>query len=399
MSSPHRSPALRLRNRETLLRHLFLHAPLSRLDLSQATGLSAGTVTNIVAELLESGVLLEQGNLESEGGRPRVLLTFNPAFRSLLGVDLGETHLQMELFDFTLQRQHSVRLSVTDGRPEAYVALLDQAWQTLAQQSGVTAEQVLGMGIGVPGVVEHDGQVAISAPLWGWQSVPFAEMLRNILPMPFYIDNGAKALSLAEAWLGAGRGAEHLAVALLGTGVGAGIITRNSLYRGATNSAGEWGHTKIVREGRPCRCGGRGCLETCVGAPGILQTWQEMGGTPPPGQDQIAALHAFKYACQAGQAAALRALDETALFLGLGLSNLINLFNPERVILGGWVGLLLADLLLPRLQPHIEASVLPPSRKKLHILSCQFGQDAIATGAACLVLDRFFQGDPRFQPS
>lgn len=392
---PHRTPSLRLRNREMLLKRLYLHGSLSRLDLSESTGLSAGTVTNIVSDLLEQGILLEQGSLESEGGRPRVLLSFNPRFRFLLGVDLGETHLQMELFDFTLQRLHSMRLPVTANQPEDYIALILRAWETIRTVSNVQAAQVLGMGIGVPGVVEHDGKVAISAPLWNWESVPFAEMLRARLEIPFYIDNGAKALSLAEAWLGAGRGAENLAVLLIGTGVGAGIITQNVLYRGATNSAGEWGHTKVTRNGRLCRCGGRGCLETYIGAPGILQTWQEIAALPAF-PNQIEGIQALKTALQNHDPAAQNALHETAAMLGLGLGNLINLFNPERVILGGWVALALGDALQTSLRPHLEQNTLPPSRKKLEIRQCLLGEDAICTGAACLVLEQFFQGNERF---
>ncbi|MCS6842986.1 MAG: ROK family transcriptional regulator [Caldilineales bacterium] len=397
MLTPSRSPDLRLHNRETLLRRLFLHAPCSRLDLSQATGLSPGTVTNLVAELLEAGVVLEQGSVGSEGGRPRTLLAPNPDYRRLLGVDLGETHLQMELFDFTLRRLHRVRLSVTNGRPQDYVALIAEALEETLAATGMAADRILGMGVGVPGVVEHDGHVLVSAPLWGWESIPFYAMLRERVAVPFYIDNGAKAMTLAEAWFGAGRGADNLAALLVGTGVGAGIITQGTLYRGATNSAGEWGHTKIVPQGRSCRCGSYGCLESYVGAPGVLQTWQAHDPGVHLPTDQVAGLQAFLGALERGDPGATAALAETAAYLGLGLANLVNLFNPERVVLGGWAGLTLGAYLLEAVRPHLERHVLPPSRKKLDIRLCRFGQDAICTGAACLILDQFFQGNERFR--
>ncbi len=396
MQQPNRSPNLRQRNREAILRYLFLHAPCSRLELSQVTGLSPGAVTNIVAELLDERVIYEQGSIESEGGRPRVLLAPNPTFCMLVGVDLGETHLQMELFDFTLRCLHQVRLPVSESHPDTDVQLIARAWRELVQATGIDSEQVLGIGIGVPGVVEHDGDIAVAAPHWHWESVKLYRLLQAYLPAPIYIDNGAKAMTLAESWFGAGRNARHLAVILIGTGVGAGIITHGELYRGATNSAGEWGHTKLLPGGRQCRCGSHGCLEAYVGAPGILRTWAEMTGTAVT-NDQVAGLYALHEAWRSGDISAQRVLDTTAQYLGLGLANLANLFNPERIVLGGWVGSLLGETLLNAVRPYLTQYALPPSLRNLDICLGQLGQEAVCTGAACLVLERFFQGHKRFQ--
>lgn len=371
---------------------------MSRLDLSTRTQLSPGTVTNVTNEMFAEDLLIETGVEESLGGRPRTILAVNPEYGYLVGVDLGETHVQMELFDLARRKLATTRQAMHPGEstPEAYVRAIHEGIHRLGIGQSLAAARILGVGIGVPGIVEHNGPVSVAAPMWNWRPVPLLEMLESALRLPVYIDNGAKAMALAEAWFGAGRGVEDLVVLLLGTGVGAGIITKGSLYRGATNSAGEWGHTKITLEGRPCRCGSRGCLETYVGAPGILTTATELGLTDQLPDDQVAALARLVQLHQEGHAEAQRLFGQVAQTLGAGIANLVNLFNPQRIVIGGWVGTLLGDVLLPEIEHAVRAYSLPISAQPLEIRTCEFGQDAICMGAACLVLEEVLSLNPKF---
>src|SRR5262249_30245199 len=149
-----------------------------------------------------------------------------------------------------------------------------------------------GIGIGVPGTVEQGGTARVYAPTIGWDAVPLEDLLRAAgTRPPLFLDNGAKTQGQAEMWFGAGKGARHAVIALIGSGVGAAVITHGSTYRGATSSAGEWGHTTIVYGGRPCRCGARGCLEAYVGAEGILDRYrQARSGRAVPGADERSSL-------------------------------------------------------------------------------------------------------------
>lgn len=400
MKTPHRTVDLRQVNYQVILRKLYFNGPMSRLELSSQTDLSPGTVTNVTSEMFTDGVLIETGMEESLGGRPRTILDINPDYGYLVGIDLGETHVQLEIFDLTRHKLATARQAITAEKnsPENYVQSITENMETLIATSGVTREHILGLGVGVPGIVEHHGQVSVAAPIWDWKPVRLLEMLEKSLDLPVYVDNGAKAMALAESWFGAGRGVQDMVVILIGTGIGAGVITKGTLYRGATNSAGEWGHTKIALDGRSCRCGSRGCLEAYAGAPGIITTLNEISQNPPvsPEAEQLATLTHLVQSYRDNDPLARQVFQTTAQVLGAGIANLVNLFNPELIIIGGWAGLLVGDAILDDIIRFVRQYSLPLSNSSLKIGLCQFGQDAICMGAACLVLEEFLSLNKKF---
>jgi predicted NBD/HSP70 family sugar kinase len=263
--------------------------------------------------------------------------------------------------------------------------------------AGIPADHVLGIGVGVPGVVVHDEEEYISAPSLGWEKLPLLQLLEPALPAPVMLDNGAKTMGRAEMWFGGGRDARDVAVVLLGTGVGAAFFNDGSLYRGATSSAGEWGHTCIVVGGRRCRCGAEGCLEAYVGAGAILERWtQRSRRVVLSSTDERQRLQELLVVAQSSQSAAA-VLDETARYLGAGLGNLVNLFNPERIVIGGWVGHLLGPQLLESIRQAAAAQALRYPFSHVEIDIGRLGPDAVALGAATLVVERFLAsgGRPR----
>lgn len=205
----------------------------------------------------------------------------------------------------------------------------------------------------------------------------------------FRVDNGAEALGRAEMWFGAGRGVQHAVVALIGSGVSASVITHGSPYRGATDSAGEWGHTTVQAGGRRCRCGARGCLEAYVGAEAVLERYrQARRGRVTPGADQESAFAALLTAADTSSAAQ-RVLEEAAVYLGAGIANLVNLFNPQRIILGGWAGLMFGARMLPRIRETVAAQALRRPYARTDIGLCGLGPHAVALGAAALPVRHF----------
>jgi predicted NBD/HSP70 family sugar kinase len=218
-------------------------------------------------------------------------------------------------------------------------------------------------------------------------------MLEARFDAPVIVDNGAKTLGQAEMWLGAGRGARHVAVALLGTGVGAAVFTDGRLYRGAHTSAGEWGHSPIVVGGLSCRCGSRGCLEAYVGGLAIADQWSAIRSGPSASpDDQEAAVRELV----ASLGKVPRADELAARFaehLGAGLATLINLFNPERIILSGWIGLELGPSLLEAIRAQTAAYALERPYSQTEIVLSELGPDAVALGAATLVVDQILVGN------
>jgi predicted NBD/HSP70 family sugar kinase len=392
---------LRRHNRSLLLSKLYFDGPLSRHELSRLTGLSAATVSNVTAELGEERLITEAGLVESDGGRPRVLLRVDPAYGHVAGVDIGETGVRVELFDLAMQRLALVEHELSPARtePGAVVAAVVSGLREVIATAEVEESAVLGVGVGVPGTVEQGERVLVHAPTIGWDSVALGEELRAAgIGLPVFIDNGAKTQGQAEMWFGAGRGARHAVIVLIGSGVGAAVIADGATYRGSTSSAGEWGHTTIVYGGQACRCGSHGCLEAYIGAEAILARYRRARGKPAPGdneQDQLAALLAAVPKSKTAQ----KVIEETAGYLGAGIANLINLFNPERIVVGGWVGLALGEDLLPLVRSTAAAHALRHPFGQTTIRLAQLGLDAVATGAATLpVADLLEQGaDPRLR--
>jgi predicted NBD/HSP70 family sugar kinase len=376
---------LRRGNRSVLLRRLYFDGPLSRQELSQKTGLSAASVSNVVAELIEGGVVTEAGMVESDGGRPRVLLKVARDHGRLVGVDVGETRVIVELFDLELNRLAKADLSLGDGGHDvrAVVGHILTGLRQVIADGAAEADGIIGVGVGVPGVVERTPEAVVHSQTIGWDAVPLERMLREGTDLPLFIENGATALGQAEMWFGAGRGCRDAVVALIGSGVGACVVTDGTPYRGATGSAGEWGHTTAQVGGARCRCGGRGCLEAYVGAGAVIARHRAASGSPTGAADEESELGRVL----ADPSPAARAvLDETATYLGAGIADLVNLFNPEKIIIGGWAGLMLGGRILDQVRAAASEYALRRPFAQASIELCHLGPEAVAVGAATLPL-------------
>ncbi|MGW6353912.1 ROK family protein [Streptomyces sp. NPDC055092] len=396
MAGPRRRTVrdLRRNNRATVLRKLYFDGPLSRQELGPLTALSSGSISNVVSELVADGLLEEAGSVDSDGGRPRTLLRVAPHCGHLAGVDIGETRVRVELFDLTLNELARVDAPLPDGHHDAQdvVRIVAAGLAQVLGEAKVAPDALIGVGIGVPGIVDaSDAGGAVGAVVHGqaigWDAVPLEAMLRDRgeLPaeLPLFVDNGAKTLGLAEMWFGAGRGARTAVVTLIGSGVGACVIADGVPYQGSSGSAGEWGHTTLQVGGRRCRCGARGCLEAYVGAEALLERWRESGGHWTSA-DEEGALAELLADPGAGEL-----LDETAEFLGAGIADLVNLFNPERIVVGGWAGLLLGPRLLEPVRRAAAAYALRHPYAQTTIELGRLGPDAVTVGAATLPLARF----------
>ena len=372
---------LRRGNRSTLLRRLYFDGPLTRQELGRQTGLSQASVSNVVAELIADGVVVEAGQVDSDGGRPRVLLRVNPAHAAVVGVDVGETHVLVEAFDLTLHRLAEATFPMEPDvhSVDAVARRVLEGVERCLAESGVG--DVLGVGIGVPGQVEHG---LVYAQTVGWRGVALEQLLRTGTDLPLFLDNGANTLGQAEVWFGAGRGTGDAVVALIGSGVGASVITGGVLYRGSSGGAGEWGHTTVALDGRPCRCGAHGCLEAYIGASAVVERYRAVKADVPDGQEAaLAALVADD------SRAARDVLTETARYAGLGIANLINLFNPSQVIVGGWAGLLLGGRILDDVRAQASRHALHRPFEQASITLCELGPESVALGAATLPVAEF----------
>lgn len=383
--TPNTVRTLRRHNRAVVLRQLYLHGPVSRLGLSSRTGLSPATMSNVIGELTDAGVVVEAGATRSDGGRPRVLLRVNPAHAHVVGVDVGETTVRVQRFDLAMGGWARAVYPLASGGHDV-TEVVGHIADGIAEVSADATPPILGVGIGVPGVVEHGTPNRVHGPSIGWDSVPLEQLLRAGTDLPLHIDNGAKTLAQTELWFGAARGARHAVVTLLGSGVGAGIIADGHAYRGVASGAGEWGHTVVQVGGRPCRCGALGCLEAYLGAPAIIDRYRQLTGTDLPGTGQEPRI---RHLLAGSDPAAEPLIAETIDYLGAGIGNLINLFGPERIVIGGWLGLLLGAIRLPEIRDAARRHALPVPYERATIITAELGTNAVALGAATLPIDHF----------
>ncbi|MEU4229944.1 ROK family protein [Nonomuraea sp. NPDC026600] len=384
MGTPQRRTVRDLRrgNRAMLLRALYFGGPASRNDLCGVTGLSAATVSTMTGDLLADNVVVEAGQVDSDGGRPRVLLRVNPVYGYAIGVDVGETQVRVELFDMEMKERARAHYAVRSARhdPELVARHILTGVDAVIAEGGISAGQVLGVGVGVPGIVEPGPDALVRAKTFGWEAVPLGALLRAGTSLPLYVDNGAKTMGQAELWFGSGRGTRDAIMVLMGSGVGGMIVADGSIYRGAGKAAGEVGHLKVVAGGRPCRCGARGCLEAYVGAEAVL----ERAGVVADSADEESALAGV---LESGSPV----VGETVEMLGAGLSSLVHLFNPERIVIGGWAGLMLGGRLLDEIRAATAANTLAQPFSGDSIVLGRLGADAVALGAATLVIEAFFR--------
>jgi predicted NBD/HSP70 family sugar kinase len=341
---------------------------------------------------MRDGLVIEAGVVSSDGGRPRTLIRVNPTYGHVIGIDIGETRIRVELFDLTLTAalaSSDTRRVPTGHDVDATVDDLVRSLDEVTSAAGVPMADVVGIGIGVAGIVEHGEEILVHGQTYAWDAVPLARKLREAgVRTPVFIDNGAANLGQAENWFGASRGARHAIVTLIGSGVGASVITDGARYRGASSSAGEWGHTTIAVGGRRCRCAALGCLEAYLGAAAVLARYHdaepaEIIDTGAQESD-LARLLVLRHTDRIAQ----RTVNDTVRYLGAGLASLINLFNPERIIIGGWAGTALCAELLPEVRAATAEHALRQPFAQTSIELCTLGEHALTVGAATLPVEK-----------
>ncbi|OWR26496.1 ROK family protein [Saccharibacillus sp. O23] len=369
-------------NKSIVLDTIRRNGPLSRTDVSERTGLNKATVSNLTLELLEQKLVEETGLGESSGGRKPLMLLFNGAAGCVIGIELGVTLVKAALTDLTggILAERSAPLAGQD--PEAALAVVRETVKPLLEAMPDTPHGLVGIGIGVPGMVDESGLI-LYAPNLGWEGVDLRSRLEETFGVPVVVDNEANVGAAGEREYGAGRHVRHLVYVSAGMGLGSGMIIDGQLYKGAWGYAGETGHMSIESDGRLCSCGSRGCWELYASERAYAYV-SEAGSTPLPASttSELAA-HA-----RSGDAAVLDLYREIGRRLGIGITNLVNGFNPEKIVVGGplteakeWIE--------PAMLDTIAERALPYHRRELAVSFSELGSRSAVLGAAHLAVSQF----------
>jgi N-acetylglucosamine repressor len=314
----------------------------SRADVVRSTGLSPATVSLIVSELIESGLVTEVGEGKSSGGRPPLVLRLDDERNYVVGVKLMRRVISVAVTDLRAEVVFSevVELAPTDQAPEPVLDALGAAVEDATRKAGVALNLVVGIGIGLAGMVDADTGVCRYSPSFGWEDVPVAGPIAERLGRPVLVDNDVNTLTVAEQWFGRGHGVDDFVVVTVGEGVGAGIVVDGRLYRGSRGAAGEVGHIRVDGAHIPCRCGRSGCLEA-VSSDGAVRRYLgeaiargERSAIPIDSTPSVT-IAAVREAAEGGDRAASWALVRAGHMLGLGIASLVTLLNPRLVILSG----------------------------------------------------------------
>lgn len=307
----------------------------------------------------------------------------------VLGLDIGGTKIAAGIVDGGGQaRSFLVESTRAEEGPESGLERLFALGRAAVDEAGVDWEEVAAVGIGAGGPLDTARGVLVAPPhLPGWREVPIVSMAEGAFRKPVVLENDATAAAAGEHRYGAGAGTSHMVYLTISTGVGGGVVIDGRLYRGASGNGGELGHVTVDCDGRPCRgCGRRGCLEAYVSGTSIAERAREAGmGEVNAGEVATAA--------RAGDAVACRVWGETADALGCGLTSIVNLFEPQLVVLGGGVVTGVGELLLGPVRERVRAEAMGPAGRAAEIVAAALGPHVGVVGAAAIAHERTASGD------
>src|SRR3954468_20266581 len=376
--------SLRRLNRLRVIRALRDEGTISRAEIARRTGLSRSTVSSLVADLQADGLVVERPEPGSahgqQGGGPPILLSFDASAGAAIGIDFGHSHLRVAVSDLasTILSERREPLD-TDHDAQQGLELAAEMVSDALADAGVPRSAVIGAGMGLPGPIEQSaGTVGSSAILPGWIGMTAATEMRRRLDIPVMVDNDANLGALAEAAFGAGRDAGDLIYLKVSSGIGAGLILNGRLYRGSAGLAGELGHVLVSPDGVVCRCGNRGCLETIAGTGALVDLLRRSHG------DDIT-IEGMLEAARNGDAGCRRVIHDAGRALGTVAATMLNLLNPEMLIVGGHLAAA-GDILLDGLRESISRAALPETGRTAELVAGTLGERAHVLGALALVV-------------
>ncbi len=364
-----------------LLRLLREGAASNRPQLTELTGLSRSAVAQRIDDLIRIGLVVEDGSSASTGGRPALRLRFNHEQGVVLVADLGATHARIAVTDLagTVLEEIPGDMAIAEG-PGVVLDWVHQRFEELLAATGRTVADVRGIGIGVPGPVEHSAGRAVSPPIMpGWDGYPIPEHFETF-GVPVLVDNDVNIMALGEYWAGWRHRVDDLLLIKVGTGIGCGIVASGRIHRGAQGAAGDLGHVRVAgHDDAVCRCGNVGCVEAVAGGQALADRLRADGHDTPNAR-------AVARLALAGNPDAIRAVRSAGRLLGEVLSTAVNLFNPAVIVIGGDVAAVHHQLLAGVREVVYQRS-LPLATRHLRIVPAALGDAAGVRGAAVMVIE------------
>lgn len=382
-------------NRSLVIEHVRNHAPVSRTKISKETKLGLSTVTKIVDDLLSEGYLYESGEASSTGGRRPILLHFNNKLGYSVAVKIEQDCLLLALTDLSAMIIKDKQVSFPRGEmAEAVIQLLIQSTNQLLNEAAISIDNVYGIGVAVSGLVNSEKGIVITSPLLGWKNTPVKAILEDVYDTSIYIDNDVNAYAVAEMNTGKGKDLTNFIGLSIGAGIGAAIVINKKLYHGKFGGAGELGHTVVVHNGKNCYCGQQGCLEMYASEKYFQGEIPLIHGQFSPDEATLAhgpfTFEAVYEAALNRNKLAIEVLKHVGEYLGTGLLNIINSFNPGKIILFG-EGVVAKDFFIPYALERANNNFFSRAELETEVIVSELGKEAWLQGIALLSINHMFR--------
>lgn len=376
------------------------YGPISRTKIAKIFKLSPATITKYINGLIQAGIVKEDGWEPSKGGRMPVLLRIAPEAMYAIGVDLGGANLRVVVVNLenNIVAKITKKTNADEGRDKVFRRVIDAIHETI-EHSKIRRERIKGIGIGISGLIDHQRGVSLYCPnIEGWENVPVKRLIEEEFTIDTSVEDSSRAMALAEHWSGVARNIDNFIFVNVGIGVGCAIFIHGKLYRGVGGIAGEFGHITIDEAGSRCNCGNYGCLETLASGPAISRRARqaiEEGVVSlierlAEGKLEDITAEIVVEAARRGDKLAFNIMEKTGEYLGIGIADMINIFNPGLIVVGAGVSQA-GNILLEPLKRTVKARALQLSSSMVDIKVSQLGDNAGALGAAIMVLKDIFE--------
>lgn len=388
------------RDKHVIQAAVWRFGPLSRVEIHNLTNLRPNTISTLVRELLDEGCLVEAGPSDNPMGRKQILLRLNHENTFVAAVELDDEMVSASTLDLVPSIKTSVRQATNlNAGIDGLVSQLLSTTRQAVEQAGVPQGTLMGIGIADPGLVNtRDGVVLTSSTIDFWKQVPLKDIFESEFHVPVLLEDKTRARATAERILGAGQGAKDMIFVDYGRGIGAGIIVDGKPLRGHRWAAGEFGHTHVSEDITACPCGSFGCLEAMAGALALelrIRKAISEGSSPqyletPAGEASgVSAWQVLRAASQ-GDKTCSAIVEQAGNYLGLGLANLVNLFNPSMIVLDRRLAQA-GQALLDQIVRIVKRQALSHCTEDLDIRFAELDQDAGVLGVALMLLERHFE--------
>ncbi|OIJ13878.1 ROK family protein [Anaerobacillus arseniciselenatis] len=379
---------VKLNNKSLVLKMIKDEGPLSRAEISQRLGLTKGTVSSLVNELLNESLCYETGPGESSGGRRPVMLLFNQSSGYSIGIDLGVNYILGVLSDLNGKIVSEKKIRLYSTTFDETVTSLKKVINDLLSNVPDSKYGVVGIGIGVPGIVNKQSEILL-APNLGWKHVHLKEEIEKEFQLPAIIENEANAGAYGEKVLGAGQNYEDIIYVSAGIGIGVGFILNNELYRGKNGFSGELGHMIIEVNGKTCSCGSSGCWELYASERALLTEAKRLPFLPL--KEEELTLESLIEVANTNEEIA-HYFKQVGHYLGIGINNIINTFNPEQIIIGNRLAMAKKWIEEPVRQVVVKYT-LKQHQTDLTITFAELSVYSTALGVSAYATENFLRSD------